>query len=483
VYQTLLGALLALSTSWSIVCKQLGGLLYLAMKLMSMVAWALVVYGILVAFSGFYGAAHVGLIGGLDEMKEIAQGANMDIKIDGNVSVADGLAEFASSEVTLFHILAGIGISMILVGLLGVFGIRVYYKIRSIGRSVLRVFNIMLLIILLLNLLLFGVCGYYFTQMDDRMDEDWATLERRFSNSSSWEFILDTVAPTCSAISIDLNRYGKSACAKATFREKVDGSFNIMMIAGAFIVLLLAIGVVTSHFIVVTENPIPGKIEREGGDSLKGNKLSRKMKKEADKNDTRTKAEKKAAKKEAKASEKAEKLRLKQEVLEKEKEKKKEKKKKKAGISDKNGSRTIDNPLGDDDGRGDSDGAGKTFEKETTSKKKDKGKKTAHSAVVQNDADSSEKKRLLAVWQSVDLDGSGSLDRHEVRQAMQNMGHTKMTDSGFDKVWHTELDVDASGEVSFDEFIVWWQGQDAEAQQQLQALMELDFSSLGADEV
>jgi hypothetical protein len=485
VYQTLLGALLALATSWSIVCKHLGGILYLAMKLMSMVAWVLVVYGGLVAFCGFYGAAHVGLIGGLDEMKETVQDVDFDTKIDGNVSVVDGLADFASSEVTLFHILAGIGVSMLLVGLLGVFGMRVYYKIRSVGRIVLRVFNVMLLIILLLNLLLFGVCGYYYTQMEDRMDEDWATLERRFSNSSSWEVILDTVAPSCSAINIHLNRYGKSACAKATFREKVNGSFNIMMIAGGFIVLLLAAGVVTSHFIVVTENPIPGKIEREGGDSLKGNKLSRKEKKEADKNDTRTKAEKKAARKEVKEAEKAEKLKLKQEVLEKETEKKKEKKKKKAGISDSSGTSTINNPLGDDDcgGDTDSDAASKTFEKEKKSKNKKKGKKKERTAVAQNDADSSEKKRLLAVWQSVDLDGSGSLDRNEIRQAMETMGHAPMSDSDFDKVWQKELDTDESGEVSFDEFMAWWQRQDVEAQQQLLALKQLDFSSLGADEV
>eukprot|EP01043_Picozoa_sp_COSAG02_P051649 COSAG02_NODE_5464_length_4299_cov_15.201905_1_plen_1071_part_00 len=482
VYQTLLGALLALSASWSIVCKHLGGVLYLAMKLMSMVSWALVTYGGSVAFCGFYGAAHVGLIGGLDEMKETVQNVDFDTKVDGNMSVVDGLADFASSEVTLFHVLAGVGISMILVGLLGVFGMRVYYKIRSIGRIVLRVFNIMLLIILLLNLLLFGVCGYYYTQMDDRMDEDWATLERRFSNSSDWGVILDTVAPTCSGISIYLNRHGKSVCAKATFREKVDGSFNIMMIAGGFIVLLLSIGVVTSHFIVVTENPIPGKIEREGGESLKGNKLSRKEKKEANRNDTRTKAEKKAAKKEAKAAEKAEKLKLKQEVLEKEKEKKKEKKKKKVGVCASGDASTVDNPLGDD-AAGDSDAASRTFEKEQKSKKKKKAKKVTGATVVQNDADSSEKKRLLAVWQAVDLDGSGSLDRSEVRQAMENMGCPAMSDSEFDKAWEKDLDTNQSGDVSFDEFMTWWRRQDAEAQQQLLALKELDFSSLSVDEV
>ena len=94
--------------------------------------------------------------------------------------------------------------------------------------------------------------------------------------------------------------------------------------------------------------------------------------------------------------------------------------------------------------------------------------------------ESNEKKRLLAIWQSVDTDGSGSLDRAEAKTAMEAMGQ-KMSDQEFQNAM-TELDDDGSGEISFDEFIVWWQKQDAEAQQQLIALNALVFSSF-ADEV
>ena len=41
---------------------------------------------------------------------------------------------------------------------------KMYYKIRAIGRILLRIFNIMLVIILLLNTALFGVMAYYYSQ-------------------------------------------------------------------------------------------------------------------------------------------------------------------------------------------------------------------------------------------------------------------------------------------------------------------------------
>jgi hypothetical protein len=531
VYQTLIGALFTLSVSWSIVCKHLGGILYLAMKLMSMVVWSIVAYGAAITFAGFYGAAHVGLLDGMDEMKEKV--------LANNISSDDlqELADLASSETTLFHMLGGIGIVLILTGLWGVIGMRLYYKIRSIGRIVLRVFFFMLLGILLLNLTLFGICAYYYSQMEERLDADWYKVERRYGNTSSWGFILDKVAPSCANIAptpvyshsedsaaggggggdggggdgaggdgggtmMIMDGYasyrGRSACAKATFEEKVHGSFNVMLLSGGVIVLVLVVGVVTSHYIVVTDNPIPGKVERAGGKTLKGDKepkLSRKEKKAAKKADTRSKSEKKAdklkekaEKKEKKAKDKAEKLRLKQEVLEQEAEKKKSKKKAKAGLGGGDG----DDDSGKGDGKGDGDtvtnpvaadddkaGAGKTFEKEKKKNGKN-GKKGKGGKVAESADESNEKKRLLAIWQSVDTDGSGSLDRAEAKTAMEAMGQ-KMSDQEFQNAM-TELDDDGSGEISFDEFIVWWQKQDAEAQQQLIALNALDFSSF-ADEV
>jgi Ca2+-binding EF-hand superfamily protein len=68
---------------------------------------------------------------------------------------------------------------------------------------------------------------------------------------------------------------------------------------------------------------------------------------------------------------------------------------------------------------------------------------------------------------------------------MEGMGRGgQMKDQEF-KAAMIDLDKDGSGSVDFEEFTIWWQTQDVEAQNQLMALNALDFSFLdhGGDEV
>ena len=50
----------------------------------------------------------------------------------------------------------------------------------------------------------------------------------------------------------------------------------------------------------------------------------------------------------------------------------------------------------------------------------------------------------------------------------------KLSDKEFDSAM-AEIDADNSGEVSFEEFLEWWQRQDPEAQKQLMMLNSINF--------
>ena len=65
-----------------------------------------------------------------------------------------------------------------------------------------------------------------------------------------------------------------------------------------------------------------------------------------------------------------------------------------------------------------------------------------------------EKKQLKHVWNSTDLDGSGVLDRAELRQVLLKMGK-KLSEMQLDTAL-AEIDNDGSGQVEFAEFEVWW---------------------------
>lgn len=67
--------------------------------------------------------------------------------------------------------------------------------------------------------------------------------------------------------------------------------------------------------------------------------------------------------------------------------------------------------------------------------------------------------RLQGVWRKVDVDKSGSLDKHEVRQVLEEMGWDDITDEMADEMMGV-IDADGSGEVDFEEFKEWFMQQD-----------------------
>ncbi len=70
-----------------------------------------------------------------------------------------------------------------------------------------------------------------------------------------------------------------------------------------------------------------------------------------------------------------------------------------------------------------------------------------------------EDNRLQDVWRKVDVDHSGSLDKEEVRQVLEEMGWDEVTDEMADEMMGV-IDADGSGEVDFDEFSHWFLQQD-----------------------
>ena len=83
----------------------------------------------------------------------------------------------------------------------------------------------------------------------------------------------------------------------------------------------------------------------------------------------------------------------------------------------------------------------------------------------ENAPDDDERNRALleSVWKRVDADGSGTLDRDEVRQVLCLMGFENTGEKVLDKVM-LELDEDGSGDVDFDEFGKWFLAQDVTKQ-------------------
>eukprot|EP01046_Picozoa_sp_COSAG06_P052999 COSAG06_NODE_9055_length_2001_cov_3.399579_2_plen_173_part_01 len=63
-------------------------------------------------------------------------------------------------------------------------------------------------------------------------------------------------------------------------------------------------------------------------------------------------------------------------------------------------------------------------------------------------------KDARAVFDEVDADGSGSLDRDEVGELCKTMGKA-LSQKGIDKAM-ADMDEDESGLISFDEFEPWW---------------------------
>eukprot|EP01050_Picozoa_sp_SAG11_P005780 SAG11_NODE_420_length_9631_cov_12.805558_5_plen_524_part_00 len=87
-----------------------------------------------------------------------------------------------------------------------------------------------------------------------------------------------------------------------------------------------------------------------------------------------------------------------------------------------------------------------------------------------------------ALWARFDLDSSGSLEMEEVRSLLQASGKA-MSEIEIEEAM-AQLDTDASGDISFGEFELWWERQDPTAKAQLELLAELNFDEFEkSDEV
>jgi hypothetical protein len=465
VFATLQGTLLCLAASWTIVCKHLGGILYLVMKFLSMITWVIFLVGGCVTGGGYWGMKHSGLT------------------IDEDVT-------------SLFMAMGIIGGFLLAVAILGIVGMNRYYKVRSLGKIILRLYSVFMLVMLVANILMFAVVGYYATQIDVLIDEDWAKVEDYVAAKKSGSLANDTRV----AAILDETFHNET---KAEFVETVKGSFSILMLTGAIITVILLSGVIAAHFLVKTNNPIPGSKDSGGGGSGVGDGESKegaptqkapKPGKGASKEEKAAyKAAKKVEKEKLKEKKQADTERLQEEAKRKKLEKVKDKieendgevEQKANGNADDNdtGAQTVENPI-----TGSAEGAAANpFEKEGEQagdkkpKKKDKKKKKNKNKKPQGNVSASQKDkeeqaRLQALWIQIDVDGSGALDRSEVAQVLESMGRP-IDDAGLDAAMF-DIDVDGSGEVEFAEFLEWWQGQDPEAQKQLMLLQEINFDDL-----
>ena len=451
VFATLQGTLLCLAASWVIVCKHLGGVLYLAMKFLSMITWIIFIVGVCVAGGGYWGIEHSGM--------------TMDADIT-----------------TLFLLLGIVGTFLMAVAILGIAGMKVYYKVRTLGQIILRIYSFVMLAMLVLNILLFAAVGYYATQIDVLIEEDWAKVEAIVAAKKSG--VLANHTKLASVLDGTFHNETKSE-----FVETVKGSFSILMLTGAVITAVLLSGVLAAHFLVKTNNPIPGsKDSGDGGGDSGSNEESKQESSIAKPGKDATKEEKQAYKEAKKAEQKAtrEKKRANKEALQEEAKKKKmEKVKQKIKANDgvvaekgDDASQTVENPTANDDAPDTDTGQAAAFEKEDKQPKKDKKKqkKKKEKTVSASQKDKEEAAKLQSLWTELDQDGSGFLDRTEVSAVMEFMGKP-VDDAGLDAAMQ-EIDKDGSGEVSFEEFLAWWQKQDPEAQKQLMMLQALNFDDL-----
>jgi hypothetical protein len=89
------------------------------------------------------------------------------------------------------------------------------------------------------------------------------------------------------------------------------------------------------------------------------------------------------------------------------------------------------------------------------------------------------KMQLEAVWGELDTDKSGDLSREEVRIALQRM-ERELSEEELEALF-LKLDIDSDSNVSFSEFLVWWEWQEQREQQalniQIRQKMHVDTGS------
>ena len=62
---------------------------------------------------------------------------------------------------------------------------------------------------------------------------------------------------------------------------------------------------------------------------------------------------------------------------------------------------------------------------------------------------------IRKAFDEADTDGNGTLDKEEVADLMRSLMDTPPTAEGMDAIFNL-LDLDGSGDVSFEEFTEWW---------------------------
>eukprot|EP01043_Picozoa_sp_COSAG02_P060280 COSAG02_NODE_7843_length_2822_cov_6.232831_1_plen_174_part_00 len=87
---------------------------------------------------------------------------------------------------------------------------------------------------------------------------------------------------------------------------------------------------------------------------------------------------------------------------------------------------------------------------------------------------------LQKVWENVDADGNGTLDRGEVHLVLVKMGWEHISKRLLDKVM-AEIDTDGSGDVDFGEFSTWFMQQDSSKQEAMVKLYYQDKSGERAE--
>eukprot|EP01043_Picozoa_sp_COSAG02_P046739 COSAG02_NODE_4402_length_5402_cov_2.660947_1_plen_1328_part_10 len=88
-------------------------------------------------------------------------------------------------------------------------------------------------------------------------------------------------------------------------------------------------------------------------------------------------------------------------------------------------------------------------------------------------ATAAEKKRMRAVFNKMDDDGSGELDRGEIRTLLTKLG-LKLNKKKQDKAFKA-MDADGSGEISFDEFFEWYDSLSQDEREELRAMGDETF--------
>lgn len=69
--------------------------------------------------------------------------------------------------------------------------------------------------------------------------------------------------------------------------------------------------------------------------------------------------------------------------------------------------------------------------------------------------------KLRIIWESIDDDSLGYLDKREMMEVMRQMGKTKTSKQRLDRIFR-KMDKDEDGTIDYEEFHAWWKKQKKE---------------------